>query len=579
MGRKGDAARFQKTSCVPFSPPNPQGERTTWQYDPNSRVTVQRLANLIRVSYAYDNGDRLVRLANLTAAGTTITSYVDTWDPANNRQARVEQDGTLVTWSYDPTYQLTRERRSGAHSYDTTYAYDPAGNRRVKLDNAVRTTYLYDVANQLQTYVDNTGTTTFGFDASGNQRLQQTPSSGTTTNTWDFESRLTTVALPSGVLNTFTYNADGLRVQRQDSSGTSKQIWDGQKIVEEIDQNNVAQVVYTQSDGVYGDVASQRRSGVARYFLLDPLGSTTRLTDGSQSVTDSYVFKAFGESLLAGTTANPFRYVGSAGYYFDADLSWLYLRAREYRPSEGRLLSLDPLPLAIGRGGSIYIDDRYTALFNNTGKHSPEPLFDPVTASTASDILENGGPYTRALLAAWPNIEPIAADVCLYRYVESNPLVYTDPAGLTPRRKMARCAGTRYNPEVSCCENRMIVAKVTIWLCQRTLDIPTHPYAVWCGYHVSAIVPDPWDFRHSYVCCGGPNVDCYGKQAEKAKGCPTKKGDPIPHEGLATGSCEPEKVCPSTKRSKCVNPVANKDYGLACPGYENCHDWARCGLK
>ncbi|MGH2510088.1 MAG: hypothetical protein ACRDHZ_22135, partial [Ktedonobacteraceae bacterium] len=26
---------------------NPQGERTTWQFDSNSRVTVQRLANLI----------------------------------------------------------------------------------------------------------------------------------------------------------------------------------------------------------------------------------------------------------------------------------------------------------------------------------------------------------------------------------------------------------------------------------------------------------------------------------------------------------------------------------------------------
>lgn len=323
---------------------NPQGERTTWQFDANSRVAVQRLANLIRVSYAYDDADRLVRLANLTSTGATITSYRDAWDPANNRLARVEQDGTLVTWSYDATYQLTRERRNGANSYDTTYACDPAGNRRFKLDNAIRTTYSYDVANQLQKYVDNTGTTTFGFDATGNQRFQQSPSSGTTTNTWDYENRLTKVALPSGVLNTFAYNGDGQRVQRKDSSGTSKQIWDDQKIVEETDQTNAVQVVYTQSTGEYGDVVSQRRSGVGRYFLFDPLFSTIRLTDGSQNATDSYLFKAFGESLLgAGPTTNPFRFVGGQGYYSDADLSWNSLREREYAASVARFLSVDPL--------------------------------------------------------------------------------------------------------------------------------------------------------------------------------------------------------------------------------------------
>ena len=100
---------------------NPQGERTTWQYDAASRVRCQLLANGVRVSYAYDNGDRLIRLANLTSTGTTITSYRDTWDPGNNRLARVEQDGTLVTWSCDAIYQLTRERRNGANSFDTTY--------------------------------------------------------------------------------------------------------------------------------------------------------------------------------------------------------------------------------------------------------------------------------------------------------------------------------------------------------------------------------------------------------------------------------------------------------------------------
>jgi RHS repeat-associated protein len=321
---------------------NPQGERTTWQFDANSRVAVQRLANLVRVSYAYDNADRLVRLANLTSTGTTITSFVDRWDGAGNRLSRVEQDGTRVTWAYDPTYQLSNEQRGGANSYDTTYAYDPAGNRRLKLDNSIRTTYSYDAANQLQKYDDNTGTTTFAFDTSGNQRLQiKSAGGGTTTNTWDFENRLTKVALPSSVLNTFVYNADNLRVQRQDSSGTLKQIWDDLRILEETDQSNVTQAIYTQSGGAYGDVVSQRRSGAGSYFVFDPLGSTIRLTNGSQTVTDSYLFKGFGDVLLSGMTANPFQFVGKSGYYRDADIGMDYLSRRHLYPLIGRFASID----------------------------------------------------------------------------------------------------------------------------------------------------------------------------------------------------------------------------------------------
>jgi hypothetical protein len=43
-----------------------------------------------------------------------------------------ENDGTVTTWTYDPTYQLTNERRSAGPpetSFNYTYTYDEAGNR------------------------------------------------------------------------------------------------------------------------------------------------------------------------------------------------------------------------------------------------------------------------------------------------------------------------------------------------------------------------------------------------------------------------------------------------------------------
>ena len=42
-------------------------------------------------------------------------------------------------------------------------------------------------------------------------------------------------------------------------------------------------------------------------------------------------------------TANPFRWVGQVGYYFDDLLATFYVRARVYDPTTGRWLSQDPL--------------------------------------------------------------------------------------------------------------------------------------------------------------------------------------------------------------------------------------------
>jgi YD repeat-containing protein len=140
---------------------NPQGDRTTMVFDAAGRNTCQKLATGGRASLAYDDAGRLLRLSNLKSDGTTLSSFRDTWDAANNRTARTESSGILVTWSYDNTYQLLRERRSGANAYDVTYTYDAAGNRGTKLEGGTRSTYTYDSANQLSTAKAGASTTTF----------------------------------------------------------------------------------------------------------------------------------------------------------------------------------------------------------------------------------------------------------------------------------------------------------------------------------------------------------------------------------------------------------------------------------
>jgi RHS repeat-associated protein len=332
---------------------NSQLLRATWTYDDANRVSSTRMGNGTRASYTYDDADRLLRLANVRADNTTISSFAYQYDPAGNRTRVIENSGAVVTWTYDNLYQLTQEQRSVNTAYVVTHIYDAVGNQLVKAEkpptgSIVRTTFTFDAGNQLINQTDNTGVTVFTFDANGNQILSVAPSilppGPRTTWTWDFENRLTLVQLPSGVRNTSVYNADGHRVQKQDSTGTTKPIWDNENVLLQTDQNDITQALYTLEPATYGNLLSQFQGAVTTYFHFDGLGSTDRITDSSGLVTANYIYEAFGPQVgpVPGDL-NPFRFVGRQGYYLDVDLAQYYVRARHYDPVRGRFLSEDPL--------------------------------------------------------------------------------------------------------------------------------------------------------------------------------------------------------------------------------------------
>ena len=102
--------------------------------------------------------------------------------------------------------------------------------------------------------------------------IQNAPS-GITTNAWDAENRLTQIVLPSAVVNTMLYNADG---QRADHSGTSNLIWDFQNVLLETNASNVTQALYTLSPNVYGNQISQSRSAASSFYHFNALGSAIR---------------------------------------------------------------------------------------------------------------------------------------------------------------------------------------------------------------------------------------------------------------------------------------------------------------
>ena len=68
------------------------------------------------------------------------------------------------------------------------------------------------------------------------------------------------------------------------------------------------------------------------------------LTTGSQTTTDAYSYEAFGNIMSqAGTTVNPYKYVGTLGYYTDQTTKLYHVGARYYSPQVGRFWTQDPV--------------------------------------------------------------------------------------------------------------------------------------------------------------------------------------------------------------------------------------------
>src|SRR5438067_1999042 len=135
---------------------------------------------------------------------------------------------------------------------------------------------------------------------------------------------------------------------------------------------------------VNGEAIAEKRAGVRRLYVPDPLGSTVALLDNTQAQTDTFAYWPYGEERSrTGTTPSPFRFVGTRGYY-RASPSLTYVRARYLNPAKAAWLSRDPI----------------------------------------------GAPER-------PNA---------YSYVGENPLTMVDPAGLLAKAAESAAAGDTYRP-------------------------------------------------------------------------------------------------------------------------------------
>ena len=307
-----------------------------FSYDGLSRRTQMTRPNSVSTLYTYDNLSHLTSVLH-QLSGSTTDGAAYTLDNAGNRTAKTdERAGVTSNFSYDAIYELTQVTQ-GANTTES-YSYDPVGNRTASLGVSSYTT---NSSNELTS----TSNASYTFDYNGNT-LTKVVGSNTTSYSWDFENRLSSVTLPgsSGTVS-FKYDPFGRRIYKSSSSATSIYAYDGDNLVEETNSSGTAVARY--SDGLNIDEPlAMLRSSATSFYDADGLGTITSLANTAGSLAQTYTFDSFGkQTASSGSLTNPFQYTAREN---DPETGLYYYRARYYDPNTGRFLNEDPTGL---RGG------------------------------------------------------------------------------------------------------------------------------------------------------------------------------------------------------------------------------------
>ena len=108
----------------------------------------------------------------------------------------------------------------------------------------------------------------------------------------------------------------------------------------EVDKNQEALATYTYGhERISMHRMNMHGGNVTSLYLYDGLGNVRALASITGTITDTYEYTAYGETLKeTGNTENPYRYRGEQS---DSTTGLYYLRARYMNPSTGQFLSKD----------------------------------------------------------------------------------------------------------------------------------------------------------------------------------------------------------------------------------------------
>ncbi|WP_257001976.1 RHS repeat domain-containing protein [Streptomyces sp. WZ.A104] len=239
----------------------------------------------------------------------------------------------------------------GQDAYWTTYTYDAVGNRRTETKHQ---TASGPAADTVRTYaaptagkhdlpkVTQTGSSPreelFTYDATGNTETRKIGTADAQTLAWDEEGHLKSVT-QGNTVSSYAYDADGERLFRKDTTGTTLYLPNGNEL-----QLDKAGALTGTRYYLAGEVpVAMRTKGKVTFVFGDHHGTgTTQVSADAQQTVTRRKSTIFGEA----RGIQPVGWVGDKGFIGgtkDSDTGLTHIGAREYDPSIGRFVSVDPI--------------------------------------------------------------------------------------------------------------------------------------------------------------------------------------------------------------------------------------------
>ncbi|MFF8639007.1 RHS repeat domain-containing protein [Streptomyces pilosus] len=333
-----------------------------------TRLGTSTSAKQLQILNRYEDGTR--RLTNTHTVDQTNAGYTSdidyVYDATGNVKSITDKAGGRDTqcFAYDGYRRLTEawtpasndcattrsaNALGGPAPYWSSWTYRRGGLRNTQTEHKAtgdtRTTYDYPTVNGSGTGQPHTLTSvtvgggtakTLTYDEQGNTTKRYGIAGTAQSLTWDIEGELT--RLTEGTKSTdYLYDANGELLIRRGSQKTVLQLAGQELHYEAATGKFTAQRYYPGGD------ATVVRTEIGLSWMVDDHHGTASMTVDAttQAVTRRYT-KPFGEARGTAPTAWPDD-KGFLGKPADADTGLTHIGAREYDPTTGRFLSVDPI--------------------------------------------------------------------------------------------------------------------------------------------------------------------------------------------------------------------------------------------
>jgi RHS repeat-associated protein len=285
-----------------------------------------------------------------------------------------------VTYNYfyDDRGRLTEVRDSGLN-WIRRYTYDDNGNR-LTFETASPLSTVTSTTNS-QDQLTSSGVYTYTYNLNGElQTKTNTFLNQTTTYTYDDFGNLTQVVLENG--DVIAYEIDGLnrRVgKKKNNVLIERYLWNEDQLIAELNPNNTIKRRYIYVTKSH--VPDYYVEGTTNYKIVtDSLGSPVLVLKACDgAVTQRIEYDEFGRVLQDSRSGE--LVIGYAGGVSDWDTKLVRFGARDYDPATGRWLSKDPI-LFEGGDANLY----------GYVESDPVNWIDPQGMSKLGDKLMNRGP-------------------------------------------------------------------------------------------------------------------------------------------------------------------------------------------